>query len=174
MIPWQYGEKGGAYRQLFGSKKDNVRDEAGAGGEVTLGRGVTVHAAGRPVAVPRVQASALPYPRPGDELNTELGWVARQDYAIEIRQQSVVPRQAAGRQLGRCLHLAHIFGGSFGDGDHTVQGGASVLISRIFPPVPHRAGGPSKTEALAVQLHRQEALLCFRFYGEALTLEVQG
>lgn len=109
-----------------------------------------------------------------DELNTELGRMARKDYAIEIRQQSVVPRQAAGRQLGRCLHLAHIFGGSFGDGDHTVQGGASVLISRIFPPIPHRAGGPSKTEALTVQLHRQEALLCFRFYGEALTLEVEG
>ena len=107
-------------------------------------------------------------------MNTELGWVARQDYAIEIRQQSVVPSQAAGRQLGRCLHLAHIFGGSFGDGDHTVQGGASVLISRIFPPVPHRAGVPSKTETLAIQLHRQEALLCFRFYGEALTLEVEG
>ena len=50
----------------------------------------------------------IPHPRPGDELNTELGWVTHQDYSIEIRQQSVVPRQAVGRQLGRCLHLAHI------------------------------------------------------------------
>ncbi len=64
--------------KLFGSKKDNVGDEAGAGSEVALGRGVTVHTAGRSVEVPRVQASALPHTFPGSKLDAVPGGVARQ------------------------------------------------------------------------------------------------
>ncbi len=49
-----------------------------------------------------------------------------------------------------------------------------MIIRRILPPVPHRAGIQREAETLSVQLHRQEALLCFRFYNKALMLEVEG
>lgn len=160
--------------KLFGSKKDNVGDEAGAGSEVALGRGVTVHTAGRSVEVPRVQASALPHTFPGSKLDAVPGGVARQNHIVEIRQQPVVSRQAAGCQLGRRLHLAHVLGSGFGDRDCFVQSGAPVIIRRILPPVPHRAGIQREAETLSVQLYWQEALLRFRFYGKALVLEVQG
>ena len=100
--------------------------------------------------------------------------MARQDYTIEIRQQPVVSCQPAGRQLGRCLHLAHKLGGGFSDGDRSVQGGVPVFISYILSPVPHCAGVQSKAEALAVQLHRKEALFRFRLHNESLMLEVEG
>ena len=87
-------------RYFMGDKKGAVGNEAGAGSEVALGRSVTVHAAGRPVAVPRVQASALPYPRPGDELNTEL-----EGFAVKPEtEEGLLPVELDGQRL--CLARA--------------------------------------------------------------------
>ena len=52
-----------------------------------------------------------------------------------------------------------------------VQCRVPAVACHILPLIPHRTRIQSEAETLAVQFHRQGALLRFRFYGEALVLE---
>lgn len=160
--------------KLLRGKKGAVGDKAGAGGESLLCCGVAICATARSIVGASIQAGALPHPLPGNELHPIPSRMTRQNHIIEFRQKPVVSRQSAGRQLGRRLHLPHILCGGFGDRNCPVQCGAPVVICRVLLPVSHRAGVQREAEALSVQLHRQEALLCFRFHNEALVLEIEG
>ena len=83
--------------QLLLIKKGTAGDEARAGAKVPFGGSVAVRTSAGTVVVSASQGSPIRLPLPCNELNAIPGRVARQNYAVEIRQQSIVSRQAVGR-----------------------------------------------------------------------------
>ena len=88
------------------------------------------------------------------------------------KPKSPISLQTVGGQFGRCLHLAHVFVCSFGDGDYAVQRLAAVIGDvRVLPADTAAFRGPA--EGLAVKLDGEE-IVFFLAYSEAFVLEIVG
>ena len=95
-------------RQLILGKEGAGQEEAGADGEIPLGRLVAVGKSVRAIVVTLPQRSFVMNPFPGDELRAIAGLMPRQDGAVELCQELIAILQPIRFQRRSLFQQSHV------------------------------------------------------------------